>query len=177
MQSPWMVSLGVAVGLIVGVSVPRPQIPPLNTAEPVDAAFRDGKFQATFDVQSGRKPHLACGRWNKDEDRALYIAGYEQGYRETLQGQTEKLLKAEVDEVAGYQDGLLDGAAHHATSHSFQPEKTARFLAVGQGPSEERRAAVKNQRSYREAYVNGYQQGYYSQNKSKHLSYYAQEKD
>ncbi|PYX40513.1 MAG: hypothetical protein DMG81_06010, partial [Acidobacteria bacterium] len=46
-----------------------------------DAAYRDGAYQAKMDVQSGRKPHFSSGRWSTDQDRASFIAGYEQGYK------------------------------------------------------------------------------------------------
>ncbi len=57
-------------------SGPRPGNPQM------EAAFRDGLFLAHFDAQHGRKAHIASGRWSSDADRALFIAGYRQGYDE-----------------------------------------------------------------------------------------------
>ena len=175
MQSPIVLTIGVAVGLVVGFSVRGPQASSANR-QAVDAAFRDGMFQAKLDVESGRKPHVACGRWNSNADRALFIAGYQQGYREAFEAHAGKLPKPAAAEVAGYRDGLLDGVAHLIASHSFQPEKTDNYLNAGQGSLQPEDVA-KYQREYRHAYLNGYQQGYYSQETSSQWSYYSQEQE
>jgi hypothetical protein len=55
-----------------------------NTTQAMDgdAAFRDGLFLGKLDAESGRKPHLSIGRWNTARDRASFVAGYQQGYRQ-----------------------------------------------------------------------------------------------
>jgi hypothetical protein len=116
-----------------------------------DAAYRDGSFQAKIDVAKGRRPHLSSGRWNTDQDRASFIAGYEQSYRE-LVVRTSKVAEPSAAEVAGFRDGLLDGARHRKAAQPFQVNKTDNFRNVGY-------AEVN---AYRDAYSNGYQQGYYS---------------
>jgi hypothetical protein len=47
-----------------------------------DGAFRDGLYLGKLDAESGRKPHLSIGRWNTARDRASFVAGYQQGYRQ-----------------------------------------------------------------------------------------------
>ena len=46
-----------------------------------DAAYRDGAYQAKIDVDRGRKAHVSSGRWSTDQDRASFIAGYEESFR------------------------------------------------------------------------------------------------
>jgi len=53
---------------------------PFN-ARQADAAYRDGAYQAKIDVENGRKAHFSSGRWSTDQDRASFIAGYEQSYK------------------------------------------------------------------------------------------------
>ena len=174
MQSPIVLTIGIAVGLVVGFSVRSPQ-PGSANRQAVDAAFRDGMFQAKLDVESGRKPHVDCGRWNSNADRALFIAGYQQEYREVFEANVGKLPKPAAAEVAGYRDGLLEGVAHLIGSRSFQPDKTDNYLNAGRGSLQPHEDVAKHQREYRLAYLNGYQQGYYSQETSSQWSYYSQE--
>jgi hypothetical protein len=176
MQSSALMSMGIAVGLLIGFSVRGPQTVTRHSTQVVDAAFRDGMFQAKLDVQSGRRPHVASGRWNTNADRALFIAGYQQVYREAVEANAGKLPKPAPAEVTGYWDGILDGGAHRASSRQFQPEKTNNYLSAGQGLPELHDDAGKYQRDYRHAYLNGYQQGYYAQEAASTWSYYAQEK-
>src|SRR5579864_7375769 len=68
-----------------------------------DAAFRDGAYQAKIDVESGRTPHFSCGRWSTDQDRASFIAGYEQSYK-TLARSSK--VEPTASELAGYRDGI-----------------------------------------------------------------------
>lgn len=175
-QSPIVLTIGIAVGLVVGFAVRSPQLGSANK-QAVDAAFRDGRFLAKLDVESGRKPHVNCGRWNSNADRALFIAGYQQGYREAFEAHAGKLPKPAAAEVAGYRDGLLEGAAHLIGSHSFQPEKTDNYHNAGRGSLQAQEDVAEYQREYRYAYLNGYQQGYYSQETSPQWSYYSQRQE
>jgi len=45
-----------------------------------DAAYRDGLYLGRLDGQTGRRPHLAIGRWSQDADRNSFRAGYSAGY-------------------------------------------------------------------------------------------------
>jgi long-subunit fatty acid transport protein len=56
-----------------------------NTAEAAanNAAYRDGLYQAKLAVERGSGVHIARGRWASDEDRAAFVAGYQQGLRAT----------------------------------------------------------------------------------------------
>ena len=146
----WVLALVLCVGLgIIGYRGPGG---PADTRQ-ADAAYRDGSFQAKIDIANGRKPHLASGRWSTDQDRAAFIAGYEETYRELAVTRAPKLAEPTAAEVAGFRDGLLDGARHRRAAQPFQVNKTDNFRNVGYAEVD----------AYRGAYSNGYQQGYYTQ--------------
>jgi len=44
------------------------------------AAFRDGLYLGKLDLEDGRAPHIAVGRWSKGSDRVSFAAGYDQAY-------------------------------------------------------------------------------------------------
>jgi hypothetical protein len=46
-------------------------------------AYRDGLYLGRLTAERGRPHHVASGRWATAENRALFTAGYEQGYRES----------------------------------------------------------------------------------------------
>jgi hypothetical protein len=128
----------------------------------VEAAFRDGLFQARLDTQNGRKPHITSGRWNEDHDRALFISGYQQGYREFSESHPGRLTELNAAERLGLRDGMEDGAGDQRASRPFQVNKTDNYRNAGSGSLE----AVDPDRykaDYRQAYSNGYQLGYFSQ--------------
>jgi hypothetical protein len=144
----WVLALFLCVGLgVVGYRSPGGAA---DTRQ-ADAAYRDGSFQAKIDIANGRKPHLASGRWSSDQDRASFIAGYQQTYRQLADSRAIKPAEPTAAELAGFRDGLLDGARHRKAAQPFQVNKTDNFRNVGY-------AEVA---AYRGAYSNGYQQGYY----------------
>jgi hypothetical protein len=49
-----------------------------------DAAFRDGLYLGRLAGEAGAEPHVARGRWATLGDRALFSAGYQEGYRGSL---------------------------------------------------------------------------------------------
>jgi hypothetical protein len=49
-----------------------------------DAAFRDGLYLGKLAAQAGAEPHVARGRWATVGDRALFSAGYQEGYSGSL---------------------------------------------------------------------------------------------
>src|SRR5260370_20193016 len=87
------VSLGLAIVAMVGVSAYRPKIEAGKGARAIEAAFRDGLYQAKLDVQDARMPRLRTSRWGNNPHRAVFIAGYEQGYREYSEAQSGKLAE------------------------------------------------------------------------------------
>src|SRR5581483_1988366 len=90
----------------------------------VDAAYRDGLYQAQLDVRQKRHAHITVGRWSSTADRASYIAGYQQGF---LQQSAKAASGANAAQLAGYSDGMADGARDRKTSLHFQPAKNDRF--------------------------------------------------
>ena len=58
-----------------------------NSNQPVqnaDAAFRDGLYLGRLAAEAGSEPHVARGRWATLGDRALFSAGYQEGYSGSL---------------------------------------------------------------------------------------------
>jgi len=145
----WVLALFLCVGM--GAIGYRASLCSANIKQ-ADAAYRDGSYQAKIDIAKGRKPHLSSGRWNTDQDRASFIAGYQQTYRELIARAT-RVTEPSAAEQAGFRDGLLDGVRHRKAAQPFQVNKTDNFKNVGY-------AEVN---AYRAAYSTGYQQGYYSQ--------------
>ena len=53
-------------------------------AQNSDAAFRDGLYLGRLAAECGAEPHVARGRWATLGDRALFSAGYQEGYSGSL---------------------------------------------------------------------------------------------
>ncbi len=47
-------------------------------------AYRDGLYLGRFTAERGRPRHVVSGRWATTDNRALFAAGYEQGYGESV---------------------------------------------------------------------------------------------
>jgi hypothetical protein len=156
-------TLAVASILLVGGSHRWHQTTTGIATRDTEAAFRDGVFQAKLDVQNGRKPRIASGRWSTNRDRGLFIAGYQQSYRDSSQSQSRTFTEPSAAELAGYRDGMHDGSEHRRTSQVFQFNKTDRYRTAGHGYLEINSDPNTYKQDYRLAYSNGYQQGYYSQ--------------
>ena len=162
----WVValSLSFSTGLLVGGSS-RGSKPSVSPMQALDAAFRDGVYQAKLDAREGQRPRFSTGRWSTDSARASYVAGYQQGYRESYEKQSGQLMEPSVVELAasGYRDGMLDGAWHRMASQPFQADHTANYRDAGMSRADVNANAELFKHFYREAYLNGYHQGYYSQ--------------
>lgn len=157
-------SLSFATGALVGNSSHHSKFSASNAAQALDPAFRDGLYQAKLDVRDGRSPHLSTGRWNNESARASYVAGYQQGYRETYEMQSGQLIEPSIAELAasGYRDGMLDGTWHRMASQPFQADQTANYRNAGVSYLDVNVNAERFKHFYREAYLNGYHQAYYS---------------
>ena len=161
----FVVAAGVsfASGVFVGGSS-HPPAPAENPALASNPAYRDGLYQAKLDAREGRKPHFAVGRWNTEAARASYIAGYQDGYRRSSDSPTDDALNASsIAQLAatGFRDGMLDGTRHRMAAQPFQADQTPHYREAGL-----RSITTANpemfRNFYREAYVHGYQQAYYS---------------
>jgi hypothetical protein len=85
----FVVGLMLVIAIVGGVvSAHGPRTANGNASQNKEGAFRDGLFLARLDVQNGRAPHLATGRWSTSSDRALFVAGYQQGYGEFAEANT-----------------------------------------------------------------------------------------
>jgi hypothetical protein len=130
-----------------------------------DAAYQDGVYQARMDIASGRKAHLSSGRWIADQDRASFIVGYERAFKVLTEASTGKSAEPSAAELVAYHDGVVDGARHRMAAQPFQLSKTENYRKAGGYP-----AADANLAMYREAYANGYQEGYYLPQESAELA-------
>jgi hypothetical protein len=163
----FVVALGLsfASGLFVGGSS-HPSAPAENPALASNAAYRDGLYQAKLDAREGRKPHFAVGRWSTEAARTSYIAGYQDGYRRSSDAPTDAVNASSIAQLAamGFRDGMLDGTRHRMSAQPFQPDQTPHYREAG--VSSVVTANPEMFRNfYREAYVHGYQQAYYSSSK------------
>jgi hypothetical protein len=164
----WVValSLSFSTGLWVGGSFHGSK-PLINPAEALAPAFRDGVYQAKLDAKEGLRPRFSTGRWGTDRARASYVAGYQQGYRESYEDQAGQLTEPSVVELAAfrYRDGIRDGAWHRMASQPFQADQTANYRDAGPSYLDVNTNAERFKPLYREAYLNGYHQAYYAQAK------------
>ncbi|HTB93713.1 MAG TPA: hypothetical protein VK728_12850 [Candidatus Sulfotelmatobacter sp.] len=160
-------SVSFSAGMILGGSKRDANLPTIEIAQPTDAAFRDGLYQATLDCKEGKKPHPAIGRWSTAEARASFLAGYQTGYRPSGEVATSRLTGPSIAELAaaGYRDGMLDGKWHRIASQPFQAEQTAKYLTGGAAYLGATATQDEFKHFYREGYVNGYQSAYFAQAK------------
>jgi hypothetical protein len=156
-----------ASGMLVEGTAHKPKLAASDVSQEVDAAFRDGMYQAKLDVQEGRRPRFSVGRWNTETDRALYIAGYQKGYREFSGTSTGKVKGISIAELAatGYRDGMLDGARDRLGAQPFQAEQSANYRDAWMVYLDTNADGELYKRYYRAGYSNGYQQAYYTQGK------------
>jgi hypothetical protein len=155
-------SLSFASGVLVGGSSHHPAAVE-NPAFASDPAYRDGLYQAKLDAREGRAPHFAVGRWSTEAARASYIAGYQDGYRKSSDTPAGALNASRIAQLAatGFRDGMLDGTRHRMSAQPFQADQTPHYREAGlSSVTVTNREMFRN--FYREAYVHGYQQAYYS---------------
>jgi hypothetical protein len=151
--------LSVGVGLMARSSH---SVRETSNIRQADAAYRDGTYLAKIDVEKGRKAHVSSGRWSTDQDRASFIAGYEHSYKTLMEANK---LEPSASELAGYRDGVMDGARHRLAAQPFQVSKTENYRKAGGYQAN----AGLDQQDYRAAYSNGYQEGYYLPQESAEL--------
>jgi hypothetical protein len=152
-----------AAGLLVGESKREPSMPTAEAAQTTDVAFRDGLYQAKLDIRSGRKPHLAIGRWSSPEARVSFVSGYWRGYDPSSEAATSQMSRLSVAELAaaGYRDGMLDGRWHRTAAKSFQAEQTTNYQAAGAAYLGMTVTPDELKYFYREGYMHGYKQAYF----------------
>ena len=133
-----------------------------NAAYAASAAFRDGMYAGKMDAQLGRTQHLMTGRWSSNQDRRLFVMGYMQSYAQAQGSTAGKSNPDELSIARGYFDGLSDGMNDRRASSPFRLLKTANYLRSGKPDSQASAGVAEEQQSYRAAYSNGYQQGFYA---------------
>ena len=53
-----------------------------------DGAFRDGLYVGRLAAEGGRAARPPIGRWSGQQNRALFLSGYERGYNDSLASST-----------------------------------------------------------------------------------------
>jgi hypothetical protein len=48
-----------------------------------NAPFRDGLYLGGLTAKGGDAPHVAAGRWSREQDRASFAEGYRIGYSQS----------------------------------------------------------------------------------------------
>ena len=91
--------------------------------------YRGERPEAKMDVDRGRKAHVSSGRWSTDQDRASFIAGYEESFKALMEAKSGK-AEPSAAEVAGYRDGVADGARHRRASQPFQLNRTDNYRRI-----------------------------------------------
>jgi hypothetical protein len=77
-----------------------------QVTEATSSAYQDGLYLGRLAAKNGNLPHVSSGRWNTDEDRASFSAGYERGFVTIIAAR----VKAADAGSAAFQDGLFLGA-------------------------------------------------------------------
>jgi hypothetical protein len=81
--------LGLSATATVAFSNRNMQLSPTAEAHyATDGAFRDGLYLGKLAAESGHVQLPAIGRWSTEQDRAMFIVGYERGYDQILPGET-----------------------------------------------------------------------------------------
>jgi len=160
-------SLSFTTGVLVGGSSHSSSPGGTSRVQALDPAFRDGLYQAKLDTRNGKPPHFSTGRWSSESARASFIAGYEEGYRDSANPPAGAVEESSIAQQAtsGFRDGLLDGALHRLASRPFQADQTAHYRNAGLLNSAVPTNGETFQDFYREAYLHGYKQAYYSSSK------------
>ena len=128
---------------------------------PVTAAFRDGVYLGRRDAQSGNKPSPVKSRWSSEEDRRSFAAGYYRGYMiEGLPASQVRWIPKAIDNK-GFEDGKADGLADRANHREFNLASKANFRNPAGRCDASNPDANTCTQQYRDAYVTGYQHGYY----------------
>ena len=162
-------TLGIAVVLLMGGPLRAPRTA-VDAARETDGAFCDGEFQAELDAENGKEPRLQSSRWGTNEDRALFIAGYQQQYRQFAADRPGRLGPLDAAQLAGYRDGMLDGKRQREAMQSFRMKQAEKYVHAGQDSSGANAVSESYERDYRLGYANGYQVGYYSEKEKEELS-------
>jgi len=152
------------LGLFLG---PQLMVSP-SDPQRADAALSDGVFQATLDFQSGRRPHLASGRWNSVQDRFSFAKGYEQRWRELFKDGSSTMPTVDDAQLTGYWEGIVEGAEAGKRSQPFQVARANQHEAALNVHANSYSEPEKQH--YLNGYSAGYKAGYYAEHEVKTAS-------
>ncbi|MBZ5653881.1 MAG: hypothetical protein LAO56_01235 [Acidobacteriia bacterium] len=146
---------------ILGLLLSPQLMVPTGDLQRADAAFSDGVFQATLDFQSGRRPHIASGRWNSVQDRFSFAKGYQQRWRELFKSDSSGMPAVDDAQLTGYWDGIVEGAQDGKSSQPFQAAGANREQATLSVHGSSYNDSEKQH--YLDGYASGYKAGYNAQ--------------
>ena len=127
----------------------------------MDAAFRDGLYLGRLDAHSGSKPNPLKARWSSETDRRSFAAGYFQGYMvEGVPSSSAHWVPQPLDNQ-GFEAGRLDGIADRENARAFDLQSKAKFRNPAFACDEKSATVNSCARQFRDAYITGYQHGYY----------------
>jgi hypothetical protein len=136
----WVLALVIAAGTAEIANI-RTTNTTANQEITNSGAFRDGSYLGRLAADRGEAPHVAVGRWAKETDRALFAAGYNEAYDNTLSRNV--VASPDAAHLAAFRDGLYLG--------KFDSEQgNPRHLATG------RWSRNSDQTSFAEGYNQAY---------------------
>ncbi len=109
---PYLMTAILSVGFtLIGEGALRaPKTSADSATQLTNAAFRDGRYMAKLDIENGRAPHLGVGRWSNQQDRASYVAGYQQAYPQALSSESTH------DQKESLRFQLADNESYHSST-------------------------------------------------------------
>jgi hypothetical protein len=79
------VTLCLGATATLAISNSSPTLSPSPEARlAADGAFRDGLYLGKLTAQRGQPSRPGIGRWSSDQDRSMFMAGYQRGYSGSL---------------------------------------------------------------------------------------------
>src|ERR1700739_1304113 len=150
---------------ILGLLLSPHMTVPSGDQRRADAAFSDGIFQATLDFQSGRRPHIASGRWSSVQDRFSFAKGYQERWRELFKTVSSSVPTVDDAQLSGYWEGIVEGAQDGKTSQPFQVGGAGKDQAAlgARGSS----YSDQEKQHFLDGYAAGYKAGYYARHELK----------
>jgi hypothetical protein len=110
------------------------------------APYRDGLYLGKLAAERGDSIHVATGRWARGEDRALFLSGYDEAFRQVAERNQGDDVDPDTAALAAFRDGLYLGKL--ASGRGDEPH-----VAVGRWSLPEHRVA------FAEGYSEGFKQG------------------
>jgi hypothetical protein len=82
-------TIAICLGTTATLAITNRSVGPTWNAEArlaADGAFRDGLYLGKLAAENGQPLRPTIGRWSRDQERAMFAAGYRRGYTEYRAG-------------------------------------------------------------------------------------------